>query len=368
MAGHQDKLEGKLRLALAKHWHGPLPDPVSTAKSHGIEVQNAADTVDQEPGVCADSSGNVVVRAKREARARGLAVGASVSVALPASSADSPREAVITDITEAGVGVRFVGPGDDESITVDVGDIKPAQKKHRAANSHDDMDHWMDIIKWSPCSTEENAAMLKHVLVSTLYQTYIGRSSLHALLRISWSETRGWAIRPQRDLAPGTLMILPWGNIASEKAKATDLPVALEVDNGSGEPQIGEFWMEARTTPKKVARSAEKATALVPFWLLANAAAISHAQVNAATGKSQAAKSRGPTATSHETRAELVYKAIALPVAQPANAKGKDTVAVKTVCITNDCAVAKGASLYMSTKPPQKLDEAAAIKHGRRGK
>ncbi len=377
MAGQQGKLEEKLRTQLAKHWCGTLPDPISTAKSHDATTPGMADSVDQAPSVDVDESGNVVVSARREARARGLLVGASVLVRLPATAkrqGEDPLPATITDIMDTGVVVKLDDPAAAKKqkgvITVDVDDVQPMQKKQKTATSHDvktatshGANDGMEMIKWAPCSTEDNAAMLKHVLIATLYQTYVGRSSLHSDLCIGFHETGGWQIRAARDMAPGALMILPWGNVVDQKAKPP-LPVILEIGNGDGTPQVGTFWLEAKVSPKKVTRSAERAVAVVPFWILANAATATKASVATAAKDHEPAATSQATATSQGKGVALVYKPITLPVPQPQGVgpkKAKNAVMVKTVCITNDCVVPKGAALYVSTPPTQNaIDECTA--------
>ena len=354
------KLEGKLRSAMEKEWKGVMPEPLAQLAPEK-KAPIWTDKLDAEPLVVADSAGRAVVGAKRQAQDKHLEVGSRVAAKRTRLQAKGPEEAsaTITEITDAGVTVKWDEPcesGSHELLAVS--DIELAKKKAAATSSQGDQSAssqgclCLEAIKWSLCSTATNQEMLSILTAATLYQAYVSRSSAHEDLHVVCD--KGVVMMcATREMKPGALVLLPFGDILdSGLASPGSAPVTLEIC-GETTSRV-EFRIRSKNTPKRVTGTNEKAVVLVPFWVLATATASSQAVPNAESS------SKSPAALS-KVVSKLRYKitTIHMPQAPQVEKKSgntKTTIAIKTVCMTNDDVVPRGAQLVAMGKPPTKLD------------
>ena len=194
--------------------------------------------------------------------------------------------------------------------------------------------------------------MLSTLTAATLYQAFVSRSSAHEDLHVVCD--KGVVMMcATREMKPGALMLLPFGDIIhSGLASPGSAPVTLEI--GGEKTSRVEFRIRCKNTPERVTGTNEKVVVLVPFWVLATATASSQAVPNAESS------SKSPAASSTVV-SKLRYKITTIQVPQAPqvekrSGKTKTTIAINTVCMTNDDVVPMGASLVAMGKPPTKLD------------
>ena len=335
------KFEGKLRSAMEKGWKGPMPEPLRDLPPEK-KAPDWTDKLDAQPMLVADSAGRAMVGTKRQAQDKHLEVGVRVAAKRKRLGAKEPEAGSgrITSISDEGVLVKWDEPGKDGCIEtlLAVSDIELAPKKRepdptQGTQATSNLD--LEACKWSPCSTATNNEMLATLTAATLYQAYVGRSSAHEDLHVVF-DTGVFTMYARREMKPGALVMLPFGEIiVPGVASAGSAPVVLEIGGDVGT----EFRLRAKNTPKELGTN-EKAVVLVPFWVLAT---------RPASSKSSAA-----------VISNLVYKTTTMNVQQApqvgkTHGRAKHAIVIKTVCITNDEVVPKGASLVVKGKLPTKL-------------
>ena len=351
------KFEGRLRSAMEKGWKGPMPEPL-TALPPQKKAQNWTDKLDAQPMLVADSAGRAVVGAKRQAQDKKLEVGVRVAAKRKRLGAKEPEaeSATVTAISDEGVLVKWDEPekgGCMESLLA-VADIELAKKKQpRATSSQGSLDTQgtkatssqgnldLQACKWSPCSTATNNDMLATLTTATLYQAYVGRSSAHEDLHVVFDKG-AFTMYARREMKLGALMMLPFGDVIDlDVASVGSAPVVLQICGDAGKETSKEFRLRAKNTPKQLGTN-EKAVVLVPFWVLSKSSAADSLKSSAAV------------------TSKLVYKTTTMNV-QPAQQAGrtpgraKQAIVVKTVCITNEEVVPKGASLVVIGTLPTRL-------------
>ena len=335
------KFEGKLRSAMEKGWKGPMPGPLTDLPPQK-KAQDWTDKLDTQPMLVADSAGRAVVGAKRQAQDKNLEVGVRVAAKRKRLGAKEPEagSATIISISDEGVLVKWDEPGQDGCIEnlLGVSEIELATAKQEPASSHDtqatsNLD--LAACKWSPCSTATNNEMLWTMTMATLYQAYVCRSSAHEDLHVVFDKGV-FTMYARKEMKPGALVMWPFGELIDPGvASAGSAPVVMEI----GGDVKSEFRLRAKNPPKKLGTN-EKAVVLVPFWVLATLPP---------SPKSSAA-----------VIPNLVYKTTTMNMLQApqvgkTHGRAKPAVVIKTVCITNDEVVPKGASLVVKGTLPTKL-------------
>ena len=258
-----------------------MPEPI-TASSQDKKTESWTALLDALPPVVADSQGRAVVSVKREAQVKRLDVGALVTAKRQRKNQlEEIVGATITEISEKGVAITWVGG----KGTVAVSDIELASSQGKKDELAEDMlQH--EPVKWAQCSTVENTEMLKHVVASTLYQSYVARRSAHDDLQ-DVSVKGDFHVFATKEMKPGVLVLLPLGLLeCAENMKSAGAPVVLEIGGEkSGQATNVQYQIRPKSIPKKVASSQEKVVVLVPFWVLAT-----KPEVKAAAGKSASSK------------------------------------------------------------------------------
>ena len=334
------KFETKLRSAMEKGWKGSMPEPLTPLRLGAKEPgsQNWTDKLDAQPMVVADSAGRAVVGVKRQAQNKHLEVGVRVEAKRTRLGAKEPEtaSATISAISDEGVQVKWDEPeksGCIESLLL-VSDIELAKKKREADPTKSGI---LDVeaCKWSPCSTAANNEMLLTLTTATLYQAYVGRSAAHEDLHVVFDKGV-FAMYARREMKPGALVMLPFGDILDPAvAPAGSVPIAIVIGGNA----VSEMRLRAKNTPKKLGTN-EKAVVLVPFWVLA-------------TRPASSTKSAAVVPN-------LVYKTTTMqvnqaPKVEKTQGKEKHAIVIKTICITNDEVVPKGAPLAVKGVLPTTL-------------
>ena len=282
-----------------------------------------------------------MVGAKRQAQEKHLEVGVRVAAKRKRLGAKEPEAGLgtIEAISDEGVLVKWDGPGTNgciESLHA-VSEIELSNKKQPsgstqgigATSSPGNLD--LEACKWSPCSTATNNEMVGTLTAATLYQAYVGRSSAHEDLHVVF-DTGVFTMYALKEMKAGALLMLPFGDLIDPGvASPGSAPVAVEL--GDKDKTATEFRLRAKSTPKKLGTN-EKAVVLVPFWVLA---------------------ARPPSSVGN-----LVYKTTTMSMPQPPQvgkprSKAQHAIVIKTVCITNDEVVRKGAELVVTGKLPTML-------------
>ena len=325
-----------------------MPEPI-TASSQDKKTESWTALLDALPPVVADSQGRAVVSVKREAQVKRLDVGALVTAKRQRKNQlEEIVGATITEISEKGVAITWVGG----KGTFAVSDIELASSQDKKDELAEDMlQH--EPVKWAQCSTVENTEMLKHVVASTLYQSYVARSSAHDDLHVV-SVKGDFHVFATKEMKPGALVLLPFGALESaHDTKAVGVPVVLEIGGEkSGQTTNVLYQIRPKNTPKKQASSQEKAMVLVPFWVLATKP----------EGKAVAGKAASSKAASSQVVSLLDYKTTAVnvhaaPALEKRSTRSKASIVLKTICLTNKEVVPKGSRLIVSEKLPVKLPE-----------
>ena len=355
----KSKFEAKLRAALEPGWSGTMPEPIM-ASSQEKKKESWTAHLDAEPPVVADSQGRPVVSVKREAQEKHLDVGARVTAKRQRKNElEEIAEAIITEISDKGVVIKWEGG----KGTFPVSAIELAKEKEKDELPEDMLQH--EAMKWSQCSTVENAEMLLHVIASTLYNVYVARSSAHEDLHVI--NIKGDVqLFATKEMKPGALVLLPFGALESvPDPKAAGVPVVLEIGGEkSGQTTQVEYQIRPKNTPKKATVTQEQAVVLVPFWVLATKpVAINEgkaAAVKAASSKAAAGKAAAGKAASSQVVSVLQYKTTAVnvpaaPALEKRGTRSKASIVLKTICLTNKEVVPKGSRLIVSEKPPVKL-------------
>ena len=190
----------------------------------------------------------------------------------------------------------------------------------------------LEACKWSQCSTATINEMVATLTAATLFQAFVGRSSAHEDLHVVFDKGV-FTMYALREMKAGALLMLPFGELIDPGvASPGSVPVAVQLGDGKGT----EFRLRAKSTPKKLGTN-EKAVVLVPFWVLAT---------------------REPSEAT--VVGNLVYKTTTMSMPQPPQlgrlrSKVQHAIDIKTLCITNDEVVGKGAPLVLKDKLPTKL-------------
>ena len=338
----QAKFEGKLRSAMEKGWKGLMPSPLRQ-----VPVQKKGsdwtDKLDAQPMLLADSAGRAVVGAKRQAQEKHLEVGVRVAAKRKRLGAKEPEAGLgtIEAISDEGVLVKWDEPetnGCNESL-IAVSDIELSNKKQASGSTQDtgatsspgNLD--LEACKWSPCSTAANNEMVATLTAATLYQAYVSRSSAHEDLHVVFDKGV-FAMYALKEMKAGALLMLPFGDLIEPGVACPgSAPVVVEFGDGKGT----EFRLRAKNTPKKLGTN-ERAVVLVPFWVLAT---------------------RQPSSAT--VVGNLVYKTTTMSMPRPPQvgrprSKAQHAVVIKTVRITSDEVLRKGAPLVLTGKLPTRLE------------
>ena len=290
---------------------------------------------------------------KRAAREADLEVGSRVKVRRAREAGgDEELSATVYGISELGVAFQWEDGDVILRDTAPVSDVALAPAVKTALSQEASLPTALsqEAVKWSPCSTQENNAMVPHLMMSTLYQAYVARSSAHDDLHVVESDG-AIAVHAKKEMKPHALVLLPFAQLDSgDKSKGVSVPLVIEIAGGHGEETTtATHRLRAKVTPKKITGGQERAVALVPFWALA-ASPASNAEVAAGEGK-------GWFKLEYQVVAMAVPSAPALSHDEGLWTKaGKTKSAVlRTVCLVNTGVVPKGSRLYVANKPPAAL-------------
>ena len=196
----------------------------------------------------------------------------------------------------------------------------------------------LQACKWAMCSTTTNHEMLSTLTAATLYQEYVCRSSAHEHLHVVFHKGV-FTLYALKQMNPGDLLLLPFGDLIDPGVASPGCaPVMLQIPGG-GEK---EFRLRAKNPPRSLGTSG-KAVVLIPFWVLSKSSV-------AVASKSSAA-----------VAPNLVYQTQTISVQRSEEVKNtcgeaKGSIVIKTVCMTNDGVVPKGAPLVAKGKLPAKLE------------
>ena len=341
------KFETKLRATLVVDMHGTMPTVVIQHDSRTASTQEQ--TAIEMETILEDTAnpGKATVPAKRLASEAGLVLDGTVAkkadMADKASSQDMIVVGTITNIDKDGIRVRWEEGKPEELHKHE--DLVPAQRpKEKGSGTLLE-----PALKWSPCSSKENADMWVHVAQSVLYQTYVSQSSAHGDVHVAMAPSQDGtgtdvvSLFAARDLKPRTLVLLPFNVplVAGSDFRPSGAVQAMVTVSPSNEaPASTVFWIRPKVLPKKTQTLAhgEKALTLVPFWVAV------------------------ARASSQDGAKNLLYATAVIQIpTPPAVSRGvrvqKGKMTLNVVCLTNEAAISKGTLLMAADKPPTNLPE-----------
>ena len=353
----QAKWEVKLRTNLENGLQGAMPERITAASQE--ESQQAKPGALQCGVVKANASGQAQVPPKRLASESGFEQNGHV-IRKTARTETAPKIGVLHDVTEGGASVKWEN-SDIELIPLD--EIMPwtVKQEKTTAASHEGV-MGMPGMKWAVMSNNQNTEMLLHLAKGALYQIYVHHSAAHAEIHIvnqGSAASQGKALTEvavftRKEFKVGALAILPFsldfvdGNC---KRPAGAAPLELVIMPDGEKPTRVSFWVKPAPVSKGTSVSQEKATVIVPFWLM--------------TRSFQQAK-KVTTAASHEgvaaSQGDLVYKTTSFELQSPSapckawrNMKSK--IRMRIPYLTNDSILEKACRLVAKDDMPLQLEE-----------
>ena len=280
-------------------------------------------------------TGSVALPMKRKAAEAGLPVNAEVVRRTANNDAvPNPAPGRIEVIAEDGLHVRWEN-GNVEILQI--ADLVLHVKKKASSQEDDHLDK--SAMKWAVAGSEDNAKMCTMIAQVTLYNLYTSQSTAHQDIVVlpmpeELKEEQGlWQIVALRDFKPRTLFFLPWntGIFADAGIQPPHAVALMLLVQPEKQPETQmKLWLKAKNTPKTLAAHQERATVLVPFWML--------------SGK--------PVAEIAEGMCELKYEKLRVTVPQPGVLSkgvrvGRSRVQLLLPVMTNEIAVARGQRLVV---------------------